>query len=324
MKRVGLLICLALAVAGTAVATAAPPGATTTAATDVTATTATLNGTVVTEGATTYLFEWGTTTAYGSRSPEKSVSGGGPNGKDVSEDVVGLQPSTTYHFRVVARNADTGETATGNDMTFTTPAAGPNDNVLTIAKDPRTVIFGNRVTISGRLTGPGAAGETIELETTPFPYTDPFRPVGTTTTAPNGSYSFTTVPQINSRYHTEARTNPRTQSADIKVGVRRRVGLRIADRTPDRGKRVRFRGIVKPGSEGKVAVIRRKRTNRRGWRTVKTDVLEPAKTINGITRSKYGVRIKIRRDGRYRTVVRSQGGEYETGRSRKFWVRIDG
>lgn len=321
MKRAALLICLALAVAGTAVATAAPPGATTTAASDVTATTATLNGTVVTDGATTYHFEWGTTTAYGSRSPEDSVSGGGPNGKDVSADVVGLQPGTTYHFRVVATNAD--GTTNGADMTFTTPAAGPNDNVLSIAKDPRRVTFGDSVTISGRLTGPGAGGETIELETTPHPYTDPFRPVGTTTTAADGSYSLTTVPQINSRYHTEARTSPRTQSADIKVGVRRRVRLRIADRTPDRGKRVRFRGIVKPGSEGKVALIRRKRTNRRGWRTVKTDVLEPARTINGITRSKYSVRIKIRRDGRYRTVVRSQGGEYETGRSRKFWVRID-
>src|SRR5918993_95347 len=101
LRRAGLLICLAAALSVTAVATAAPPGATTEAATGVTATTATLNGSVVTNDPqpVTYHFEWGTTTAYGSRSAETTVTGGGPGGKSVSENIAGLQPSTMYHFR---------------------------------------------------------------------------------------------------------------------------------------------------------------------------------------------------------------------------------
>ena len=318
MRRAGLLICLALAVTATSVATAAPPGATTNAATDVTATTAQLNGTVVTDGATTYHFEWGTTTAYGSSSPETSVTGGGPGGKSVSEDIAGLQPSTTYHFRIVARNAD--GTTNGADMTFTTPAPGPNDNVLSISKNPRTVTYGDPVTISGRLTGPGAGGETIELQSTPFPYTAPFSDVGTTTTAANGDYSFTTTPTINTRYHAIARTTPRTQSADIIVGVRRRVTLRIGDRTPERGQRVRFAGTVTPGADGKVALIQRR--TRKGWRTLSTPTLVATTPVNGVTRSKYARRIRIRRSGLYRTVVRKQGGEYATGKSRRKRIRV--
>ena len=320
MRRAGLLICLALALTGAAVATAAPPGATTEAATDVTATTATLNGTVVTDGATTYHFEWGTTTAYGSRSPETSVTGGGPSGKAVSERIAGLQPSTTYHFRLVATNAD--GTTTGSDMTFTTPAAGPTDNVLTITKSPRTVTYGNPVTISGRLTGPDSGGQRVDLEQTPFPYTSPFANAGTTTTAPNGDYTFTHTPTINTRYHAVARTNPRTQSADIVVGVRRRVTLRIGDRTPARGQRVRFAGTVTPGADGKVALIQRR--TRKGWRTLSTPTLVATTAVNGVARSKYARRIRIRRGGLYRTVVRRQGGEYVTGKSRRKRISVVG
>ena len=318
MRRAGVLVCLALVLTGTAVATAAPPGATTNAATRVTVTTATLNGTVTPDGDTTYYFEWGTTTAYGSRSPERSVTGGGPNGKEVSEDIAGLQPSTTYNFRIVATNAD--GTTTGANMTFTTPAAGPNDNVLSIAKDPRTVTYGNPVTISGRLTGPDSGGVRVELEQTPFPYTAPFQNAGTTTTAPNGDYSFTVTPTINTRYHTVARTNPRTQSADVTVGVRRRVTLRIGDRTPARGQRVRFAGTVTPAADGKVALIQRR--TRRGWRTIATDTLETTTPVGTVARSKYARRVRIRRSGYYRTVVRRQGGEYVTGKSRRKRIRV--
>jgi hypothetical protein len=318
VRRAGLLICLALVAGVAAVATAAPPGATTNAATAVTATTAELNGTVVTDGATTYHFEWGTTTAYGSSSPETSVTGGGPSGKSVSDRIAGLQPSTTYHFRIVAKNAD-GVT-NGADMTFTTPAAGANDNVLTIAKDPRTVTFGNPVTISGRLTGPGAAGETVELESTEFPYTTPFRSAGTATTDANGNYSFTVTPQRNTRYRAIARTNPRTQSADIAVGVRRRVSLRIGDRTPERGDRVRFAGTVTPAADGKVALLQRR--TRRGWRTISTPTLVSTTAAGTTTRSKYARRIRIRRGGLYRTVVRKQGNEYVTGKTRRKRITV--
>jgi hypothetical protein len=58
-------------------ATAAAPGVVTGAATGVTPTSATLNGTIDPNGrSTTWFFEYGTSTSYGSKTPEKSAGSG--------------------------------------------------------------------------------------------------------------------------------------------------------------------------------------------------------------------------------------------------------
>jgi plastocyanin len=96
----------------------AAPVVTTGSATGVSETEATLNGTVnPSEQETTYFFEYGTTTAYGSKTIETSAgSGTSPLAKaaTVSELTLG----TIYHFRLVAKNA-TG-TSHGLDRTFKT------------------------------------------------------------------------------------------------------------------------------------------------------------------------------------------------------------
>lgn len=102
----------------------APPMVTTGRAVDIGTTTATLLGRVNPHGEqTTYYFEYGTTTAYGQRSPDthSDVAGNGRDPLAVHGYLKGLQPGTTYHYRVVAENA-TGVTE-GIDRTFTTDAA---------------------------------------------------------------------------------------------------------------------------------------------------------------------------------------------------------
>lgn len=97
------------------------PGATTGDASSVSSTSAVLNGTVtpVAGHSTRYYFEYGTTTQYGSRVPAADAfANPGPGPQAVTEAVSGLQPGTTYHFRLVASND--GGTATGADRTFTT------------------------------------------------------------------------------------------------------------------------------------------------------------------------------------------------------------
>jgi RHS repeat-associated protein len=96
------------------------PTATTKAATSVKGITATLNATVNPKGLeTTYQFEYGTTTAYGTTVPLPAKSAGsGETSKEVSEALTGLLEGTTYHYRVVAFGA--GATAKGADETFTT------------------------------------------------------------------------------------------------------------------------------------------------------------------------------------------------------------
>src|SRR5688500_15361226 len=119
--RLILVLCLVLAVPAS-VALAAAPSATTGSASGVARTGATLNGTVDPNGAaTSWHFEYGTTTAYGLQSAGGDA-GAGDDPVPVSTALQGLSAGTTYHYRVVAVNAD--GTVTGADRTFRTPS-GP-------------------------------------------------------------------------------------------------------------------------------------------------------------------------------------------------------
>jgi tripartite motif-containing protein 71 len=99
--------------------------ATTEAATKVGELEATLNAKVNPKGSnTTYQFEYGATTAYGPFPTYPASVGSGSSDVAVSNTigtVDHLKPETTYHYRVVARNA--GGTTYGEDKTFTTSEA---------------------------------------------------------------------------------------------------------------------------------------------------------------------------------------------------------
>jgi DNA-binding beta-propeller fold protein YncE len=100
-----------------------PAVTTTPGATAITPNNATVAGTVNPEGvpgATTYRFEYGPDTTYGNSSPEIDT-GGGSAAVPASAELSGLQPGTTYHFRLVATNGQGSNV--GTDQTFTTPAA---------------------------------------------------------------------------------------------------------------------------------------------------------------------------------------------------------
>jgi len=113
-----------LDVIGYDLASAMPPIVTTRTATNVTSSTATLNGSVNPNGATTTVhFEYGLTTSYGSSTATHSFSG--HTTQNVSANISGLSPNTTYHFRLVGSNS--GGTRYGGDRTLTTfsPTGAP-------------------------------------------------------------------------------------------------------------------------------------------------------------------------------------------------------
>ena len=102
-----------------------PPGTVTGDATDIGETSAVLNGTINPYGLqSNYYFEYGTTTAYGSRVPAgiEAVAGGGRVPALFSRTITGLTPGTTYHFRLVSTNS--AGTAEGADRTFSTVPTG--------------------------------------------------------------------------------------------------------------------------------------------------------------------------------------------------------
>lgn len=114
---------LLIAAAG---ANAASPTVGAVGAVDVTQTAATLRAEVNPQGgATTYAFQYGTTTAYGSQTPARDA-GAGDRAQRVTFRLTGLTPGTRYHYRVIATNAD--GTVSGADRSFRTrlpPAQRP-------------------------------------------------------------------------------------------------------------------------------------------------------------------------------------------------------
>jgi hypothetical protein len=102
------------------------PGAETLAATGVTATEATLNGTVNPHGLPTgYRFEYGLAGGeYTTWVPSPNTEAGWEE-KNWSESyrLTGLQPNTTYHYRIVATN-ENKEMTGATDRTFKTSAQG--------------------------------------------------------------------------------------------------------------------------------------------------------------------------------------------------------
>jgi hypothetical protein len=98
------------------------PAVSTKEASSVTSVSAELNGTVNPNGEdTTYFFEYGEDSSYGTSSPPEEA-GLGTSDVSVSADVSGLSKNTTYHFRLVAVNS--GGTTYGQDMILKTNGDG--------------------------------------------------------------------------------------------------------------------------------------------------------------------------------------------------------
>ena len=129
--------------------TLSPPGVVTGSASGIGTTTATLNGSVDANGRpTTWYFEYGTSTSYGSKTTAKSASG--TNAASVSTSVSGLQAGRTYHFRLVATSD--GGTTDGADATFTTSGAPSVSTGAATSIAPTTAKLNGTVTPNGLST----------------------------------------------------------------------------------------------------------------------------------------------------------------------------
>jgi hypothetical protein len=119
---------------------------------------ATLNATVNPEGlATTYRFEYGLTTSYGSSVPVPEGSlPASFNEEPVSATLAKLTAGTTYHYRVVASDSK-GHVVTGPDEIFTTQQAVLIDSVSA------TNVAGTSATLEAQLN-PLGVDATYRLE----------------------------------------------------------------------------------------------------------------------------------------------------------------
>lgn len=110
------------------------PEAFTDSPTAVLATAATVNGGAIPHGAaSTAYFEWGTSTTYGNTTASQNI-GAGQTEVAVAQELTGLATGQTYHYRLVATNAN--GTSYGNDRILTTTT---QPAPVTLAASNRTI-----------------------------------------------------------------------------------------------------------------------------------------------------------------------------------------
>jgi hypothetical protein len=303
------LAALALTLAVPAMAAAATkPGVSTGGASKVTITTATLNGKVNPHGAaTTYFFQYGTTPAYGSRTPDAGA-GAGTAAVGASAPVAGLGPNTKYHYRLVARNG--AGTTVGGDHTFATPKQPLG---LALAATPNPVAFGAPSTLAGTLSGTGNAGRPIRLQQKPFPFTTAFTNVGNAqlTNAQGGfAFALLSVP-LTTQYRVLVTDKPSVVSPILTVNVSVVVGTRTTRTHVRRGASVHFSGTVHPGVAN-IPIAIQKLNAKHHWVTISGSITR--------TGGVYGKTVRIRRGGSYRVYAGASGGTFAPGSGRK--VRI--
>jgi hypothetical protein len=144
-------LCSAAALAAPAALAATEPVATTGNATAITSISATLNGTVNPEGqATTFYFEYGTTTSYGSQTA-MTAAGAGTADLKATAQASSLTPDTTYHYRLVASNAS--GTTLGADVSFKTP----KPPVPVVSTGRATAVTQTSATLTGTVNPEGVA-----------------------------------------------------------------------------------------------------------------------------------------------------------------------
>jgi hypothetical protein len=290
----------------------AAPAASTGGASAITANSAKLAGTVdPNSSSTSYYFEYGTTTRYGSRTPDGNA-GNGAIGRRVTADVAGLTPNTVYHYRVVASSAS-GVTS-GRDRTFRTKRQPLG---LNISANPNPVVFGSPTTITGTLTGTGNAGQQVVLQQRSFPFTSGFTNVGNPlVTDANGNFAFPllTVPNT-TQYRVVKTAGPNVVSPVLTLGVAVSVKTNVSATRVTRGRSVRFSGTIRPARAGAQWAIQ-KATRDGRWVTVAGSITRGgSSSFSGFSR-----KVRIPRGGRYRVFVLIIDGNLTSGIGREISI----
>jgi hypothetical protein len=172
-------------------------------------------------------------------------------------------------------------------------AAKPTPGALTISANDTSVKFGATVTLSGKLTGTNVAGRAVRVQEDVYPL-NTFSNAGSATTNATGDWSLAVKPTANTRYKANVQ---KTDSPTVDVMVRPAISLRLSDRTPKRGQRVRFAGKVCPEHDGVAIELQRKTSS--GWKKIASPVLADIPGSNPAC-SKYAVRKRVRRSGTFR------------------------
>jgi hypothetical protein len=285
------------------------PGATTGTPTEVTSSSATLVGSVDPNGqATRVRFEYGTTGALGRTTGEQDA-GAGDSAITVRLPVSGLAANDRVYFRVVASSA--AGTTRGSTRSFVTRRALLKP-ALQLA--PSAPVYGQGLTVSGRLGGVGIANAPVALEADDFPFGDGWRELGRQNTRSDGSFAFT-IPSllVTTQLRVVTRTTPAIASDVRFASSRLAVGLLKPRRARTDRRRAVFSGRVLPVQDGARVSLQR-RSTKGTWVPVRRSV-----TFRRGTQTRYLLSGRVPRAGAtFRVVVSAaDGGAHARGFSRE-------
>lgn len=244
--------------------TAGPPFARTGPALELGSSTATATGVVNPQGRrTTWYFEYGPSTRYGSRTPSKSA-GSGFADVGVSAPIAGLRNAAVYHVRLVARN-DAGTTV-GADLRFRTTG-------VTLGARASRVVFGRALVLSGRVPS-ARAGEPVTILAQA--YGRPWGEIATVLTATGGVWRHAVRPRIRTSYTASwngLASRPRVIGVRPAVSFRRVGAARFVTRVlAARSFAGRTVQLQRRTRAGRWAIVKRVRLNRRSAATFRVQL----------------------------------------------------
>jgi hypothetical protein len=277
---------------------------------DVTYSSAILHGYVNPNGQpTNYIFQYGPTSTYGAQTP-LAPAGNGTITIRVSQAVTGLQPDTTYHYRVVA--VSPAGTKDGVGRTFTTPKVPLS---VQIVGSPNPVVFGSPFFVEGTLSGTGASTHEVVLQANPFPYLGGFKTVGNPeVTNSAGGFSFPFLGLLeNAQLRVVTVGKPVVSSPVVVENVAVRVSIHV--RRARRRGFVRLYGTVAPAEVGAL---------------VGFQLLHPGRSVNeggtAVTAgtasvSRFSAVVRLRRRGLYRALIKVSDGAHVSNYSEPILIR---
>lgn len=285
------------------------PSVTTGAAQSVSYGTATLTGWVDPHGSSTsYYFQYGPTRAYGAQTAIANAGVG--TAVRVTVPVGGLEPITTYHFRLVAVNAVGA--ATGADRAFATTKVPLS---LAILAAPNPTLYGGVVTIQGTLSGTGNGSIPVLLQANPFPYTQGFADVGNSElTTAVGGFSF---PVLGLTQATQFRVVTSTKVPVVSPVTIEGVAVRVEAHVGRTRRRhhAHIYGTVTPAVNGMEVGIMRI-TGGRNVLVAGTVLLH-----HNATSSRFSRVIRVKRGAVYRVFVKVTNGAQTSNYSQPLFIR---
>ncbi|HUH80058.1 MAG TPA: hypothetical protein VLZ06_01925 [Solirubrobacteraceae bacterium] len=324
-RRAGGLVAPILAVAALAAwlpsalaASTGPPQVATGGVSHVRGSTAELEGTVDPHGLpTTYFFQFGPTTGYGSSTPPAVLPAATTRIK-VGQITGGLQPG--YHYRIVAYNGDSGGFArVGRDRVFGSKSIKLRFH---LPKSLEPIPYKHSFVISGSVSGIGSAGAGVVLQESPFPYLEEFTTVSEpVTTTSTGAFSFRVSSLQTSAAFRIITTSPKPQiSSVVKQQVTPVVTLKVHHSSSPG--LVRLYGTITPSVTGARVLIQLNKPARPG-NTEKTSertsrfATQFSTTAHKATRtmSHFSTVVKIVHSGHYRAYVALRNKPLQSGAS---------